>query len=405
MTFSSAFSAVLARWLAALLLAGTATQHVGEPWIVQSFDDLSAGVGAALESRVAARSPETVDVGWCVAQGENEGIYLRRRESLVWENSPLKIDAPNNATPRDLQLLMDDSNRLHLVWTAMDNGRRRVFYAVVPPQTIGDVAPRVIASTDEADADYPLLALQPTVGIYVVWQSAQGTHLSIEAARVSLDGTSVIRLPSASGDSRSAVGPQIVDSWPLTAAWSEILDSTNEIRAGIFNIFTNQWETVPLPGLNQTPLAKVQPIILFGKGADPLVCWTESGEEGNGSIRVARGFSPDAPTVVLNEPRGNHRQPQPTWIGPGQFSLAWRHSAAGENSIRWGTMDWSGSPISAIQVSPSSHHFAADPSQACNRSWSVVTWVDDAQEGGSGQVGFAEILNPSTDGLSPSTGP
>ena len=97
----------------------------------------------------------------------------------------------------------------------------------------------------------------------------------------------------------------------------------------------------------------------------------------------------------VEQPEGEHRQPQINPGGPNDFTLAWQIFAHDGQSIHLASVQGDATPETGLRISPATHRFAADPSLCGKGNWSVVTWVDDHLDGGTGEVGFAEIYWPS----------
>lgn len=383
---TTAASSLFARLLSYALLAGGAAFDAGNG--VQVIENLGTGTGPASESRVAAADELRVAVAWCVASGEQVGVYLRRRTNLVWDATAIKVAGETSINPRDLSLVHDSTGALHLVWTDLDGERRRVFYAALDSDLNLLKGPIALNTGATADADYPQIAWADSFGALIVWQSAQSGRYSIEALQldpVSLDPKS---LPTPSVTNRMAISPQIVSASPPTIAWHEILDSAAELRLARWDD-AGAWTEWSPEGLAEIAARASQPVVrLDGTGA-PVLCWSEDGADGFSSIRVSRA-NPSG-DISLDQPRGDHRQPQLVVGADGSASVAWQVFSGEGQSIEAAESAWTGEAPPHARISPPSHRFASDPSQDGQGEWSVVVWTDDLLDGGTGAVGFAEI--------------
>lgn len=379
-------SSLLARLLSYALLAGGAAFNAGNG--VQVIENLGTGTGPASESRVAASDELRVAAAWCVASGEQVGVYLRRRTNLVWDAAASQVAGETSINPRDLSLVHDSTGALHLVWTDLEGERRGVFYAALDSELNLLKGPIALNTGATADADYPQIAWDDSFGALIVWQSAQSGRYSIEALRldpVSLDSTTLI---TPSGANRMTLSPQIVAMNPPTIAWHEVLDASAELRLARWN-GASAWTPWSPEGLSEIASLASQPVVrLDGTGA-PVLCWSEDGADGFSSIRVARA-NPSG-DISLDQPRGDHRQPQLVVRADGSASVAWQVFSGEGQSIEAAESAWSGEAAPHARISPPTHRFASDPSQDGAGEWSVVVWTDDLLDGGTGAVGFAEI--------------
>ena len=367
-------------------------EQAGE--IRQSIPDLSLGFGPASGPALAVHDESLLAAGWCVEEGPAEGVYIRLRKDFLWDSLPLKIDAESGSRPRDLALDYDDEKRLRAVWTAVVNGYRRVFLASL--SEAGDVETvRAVNPNDDVDADYPLIVTHPIHGPFIVWQGAGLTRFTIESVRIEKASGRIIRLTPASGSSGLAMTPHIVSRWPLTIGWYEILEDANELRISVLDWMDFRWHVDILPTIGRSLPLQYQPLVQIDDDLMFYACWSHEGELAGSSIRLAGGALPGEDAVLLwmiDEPAGDHRRPQLAISEAGRLSVAWQVISEGSSSIRLASIETALPQGEPITVSDPSHRFASEPTHYSDVSGSIILWVDSHRQGGSGAVGFCEVV-------------
>ncbi len=388
--------AVFARLIVALVMGGAAAEERSDSPAKIAIN-LAGDRIPASESRVAAEGPMRVSLAWCVESGPLAGVYLRERRGLIWDAAPIRVAESIN--PRDLTILLDEAGQTHLAWTDYAGARRRVHYSVAAEGTAFQ-EPIIVSIEAEADADYPQLANVNGSGIVFVWQSVKENRYSIQAAALNGADSSFHPLPALSESSRTAISPQILRTDPLIVTWDEILDHTSEIRAAMLGESGNAWEGLNLPWLGHPFAFGQQPgVEIFSGDADgldrPFFCWSSVKADGSSSIRIARDWNESAPAISLSDPTGDHRQPQLLPTGLATCELAWQIFAGGSQAVYAASLDTDAVATRSVRLSPEQHRFASNPTIVGSEGWSVATWTDNFLDGGTGEVGFAEIRWPS----------
>lgn len=363
--------------------------------------DLSAGLGPAIGARVAAVDAEQVTVAWSVGQGASEGVYIRQRNNFLWDSAPTRLPGETGSAPRDVYLSYDDQARVQIVWTGLQGGHRRVFHATMQNSQF-TLPPRALNPDDDADADFPLVICMRGQTIFVVWQSSHLTHFTIESVPLDMGGRAPLRLPSLSGESLSAMSPQVIQSDPLMVGYDEVLESGSELRFSTFSFVSRRWERIELDGLGVLLPSRNHPLVQRVGAGLPFACWTGEASAaqggGNSAINVARRPAADAPDLSirsLDHPSGDMSHPQFVVGTEDHVTLVWQVFAAGVQSVVISSMDWGqAAPPNSLAVSPEGHRFASDPWHCSRGRWSMAVWTDDHRDGGTGEIGFAEVQWP-----------
>lgn len=340
--------------------------QAADPRLTETRLDLAEGLGPALHPAVAAQTPSRLAVAWATVTPNGADLHLRRRINFLWDPSAIRLAGPTGADPRDLTLAFDERLRLHLLWTAIEAGARRLFHAAVADDgTV--ISQKALNPDDPADADFPQVRVAWNRGLFVVWQSARRTLLSVQAGRIDAERFELDPLPSVSPTHRSAMGPQILRLYPPTVSWFEAREQANVLRVSVFDELTQQWAPTRVAGLEGLFPEAYRPALLFPDRGTPIACWNDEGPDGQSSIRLARRPLSDPDTLEfehLGDPVGEHRRPQALALGPDVLTLVWQVFAEGRQFIRAAQILWQVRPPSPLTVSPSSHRFPAEPAHA-----------------------------------------
>lgn len=362
--------------------------------IVFRSEDLSGGLGPVSGPRVAAAGNGRVAIAWTVEEGPNAGVYVRERRELLWQTVPSKINGRSGAQPRDLVMAYDSRERLHLVWTGIEASYRKVFHAVnTGPESAEP--PAIVNLEDDADADYPQIALAGGDRILCVWQEAWGARFSIEAGFLESSG-GVTRLAAPSGSNPEAMAPQILRADPPTVAFYAIFEKDNDLRIVRHDSASGTWAPTSLTGIDSRMPFRRQPLFMIPSEGSPLGYWHEEDAEGRSSIRIAGPSGSVEGALVIHgvdEPLGQHRRPQlDAQGGADRLVLSWQVFSAGHQGVRLGLFDWPSGTRRVLDLAPGLHRFASDPSHITMDSKVYAVWADDFRAGGTGWLGFAEIL-------------
>lgn len=383
---------------ALVLASGIAAQ---EPIGISIRDDLTDGAGPACGPRIAASGPEELTVGWCVEQGPSEGVWLRHRSQSLWSPSPFRIASGSARAPRDLDIHVNAAGMTRAVWTAMDSGRRRVFYAEAERGNVL-AAPVILNLGDDWGADYPFLSVNEDNEdvdddlVHVIWQSSRDTHFAIDVVLLDPAGGAVVRLPSISGASSAALTPHLVASRPLIVAWYEILEPSNALHMSALVPEVSAWTDLETSTLLPAAALGAQPFVLQQSDTlDLYAYWSQLDDSGQTTVRAV---PLDGAQIgwTFSSPPGDHSQPEFADAGPGRLTAVWQRFADGAQDIRIAIIDIEADaePV-AILISPAGHRFASSPRHVTRGLWSAAAWHDDPRDGGSGEVGFADIDWPS----------
>lgn len=350
--------------------------------------------------RIAALGPERVVVGWSVAEGSKPGIYFRQRQNLIWE--PVRqAGGVGGDQPRDLDMTFDARGRLHMVWTAMNDTRRALYYARIDDATSVPQAAELKITppeTTSGDADFPILGAEAGGGVVLVWQESQAMLTTVHAARLPEAGVPQ-DLGLVSGASLSGMAPQILSTSPLNVAWCEISESGSELRVDEWQPLEGRWrpsaaerQARNFPGGGQ--------VLLDSTPAGMIGCWQDLLANGHSAIQVGLALQPKdtlpakPATQTLAEPPGDHSRPHLSGSLPGHLTLSWQVFAQGQQSIRLASTFKSNPTPEVVTVSAPDQRFAAMPDHVTRSHWSGVVWTDDVRDGGTGGVYFAEVTWP-----------
>lgn len=362
---------------------------------ISRLEDVSLTAVPASAPQLVASGPDRLAIGWAVESGAAEGVYVRRRAGLLWDTAPLKIDAGAGRAPRDLALAKGDADALHLGWTALRGGRRHLFLAALSPEGRAAEPIQVTPESTQADADYPILLARPGRGLWIVWQSGDRTDFTIEAAEWDARTGRVRALPPVSGASRSAVAPRALLSNPPLIAWNEIGDAGSLLHLHFFDFIRERWErSIMTDALFDPPAGGAGAGALVEDCYMPFSHWTEASGAGSVAKLLRVGGPASVEPIAIRPAMGADStldQVEPRLAGPDLVTLAARSHNRREQAIQLARVDWPTRETRVMIVSPEADRHATNPSHASKEDWSGAAWMDDAADGGSGRVGFAEV--------------
>lgn len=384
--------------LFALLLApgGTAWAQA-QPHVVGT-GEIGGGFGPATGARVAALNSARVAIAWTVGEGDGEGVYLLQRNDFLWDAAPAPLPGDVGIAPRDASLMYDYQGYIHVVWTALSEGRRLVYHAVM--NGAEPIKPaRAINAGDHADADYPLIVNLGGRLPLAVWQANHMTHFTIEAQPLSYAAEPMARISPVSGVSQSAMCPVLVQQNPLVIGYYEILQSSRELRVVTYSFISRRWEPINLPGFDPQLAMRENSFVQGTSDGAPYACWTDRTPGEAPSIQIGRRASVESETVIvesLNHPLGDPTHPQ--LVAQGDWlTVTWQTFAGGVQSIALAGLDWASGEKSSMPLATPDHRFPSDPWHASQGNWSFVVWTDNHRDGGTGQIGYAEFLWPQSE--------
>lgn len=398
-----------ALWLT-LLLAPVAAHAQTAPLVVppRQFNEQAA---PGYDPQVAALDRQTLAVGWLVPEGPEAGVYLRWRINYLVA-PPMRIADGATTVARDLAMAFDSAGRLHVVWTAQTGAARLLQHARIDApggqpaliQTLAgaDDRPTSAPAAREPWVEFPALAPAPDGSILIAWQQSQGIGYAIQTARIEADGTT-LSLGSVSGGTGSGLNPQILSTDPPRIAWQEVTAIGHHLRVDEWDGEEGRWRpsALELPARLFEEFGQAQ--LQLTPDGRLIGLWRELDIDGGSLVVVGRqphdGSATDAPGAleidIFNDPPGDHGSPvldvadSPT--------LAWQvFDATGVQSIRVARVfdaDGLDGP-EPLTVSTPEQRFAALPAIASLDGWSAVVWVDDARDGGTGDVFLSEIIWP-----------
>lgn len=380
-------------WVALALMACAGAAWAQSPATVRGPWRLDEGTTATVQDvYLAASNPSVVSAAWITSDGFAPGIYLRNRSPLgIWQPiMPIKGNV--GGQPRDLAMAHDDAGRLYMVWTALEDGRRRLHFARSDtPALVTPASPLPLG--DSAEAQFPAIAEAPGVGMILVWQSESTTSTTIRAAALR-ENAPPADLGVVSGASHSAMAPQIISTRPLRVAWYQI----DEIGG---RVAVNEWDNGRWRAATMGSLAGLLPQIgnvTLRAEADTLAAgWQEPDPAGIGKIalevlgRANAATTESTKRVMFETPPGEHTQLSLDGSPLGRLTVAWRNFVEAGQEIRMRSIDVEGRQSESVALSPASQRFAGRVDQVTIGDWSVAAWTDVARDGGHGGVYVSEL--------------
>jgi hypothetical protein len=138
------------------------------------------------------------------------------------------------------------------------------------------------------------------------------------------------------------------------------------------------------------PYGQVQ--LFAAPSGDAMIgCWQQAAPGGERALGVGRArMTGDDPLAlgVFDRPVGLHGSP--SLSGGSPMTLAWQVFGAAGQAIMIAPLTDDGSTTEA-RLSLPTERFASTPSHATVGDWSAVAWIDDARDGGDGNLYFAEV--------------
>lgn len=379
-------------WVAAVLLA-TAAAAQGQPALrgPLTLDDGSAPVQ---DVRVAARNRDAVAVAWIAGEGAAGRIYLRHRSSAalgVWQ--PIQhLVGDIGDQPRDLALAHDSFGRIHLVWTALDSGARRLHYARA---AASDVPPAIVAlpAADAAEAEFPSIAEIPGLGVTIVWEDETATGTTIRAMVLPPD-EAPLDLGAVSGPSNSAIAPQIVSANPLRVGWYEIDEIGGRLKINEWSTPSRLWQAAPVQALAGA-FPQSGYVVLKADAGAIAAGWQDLDTTGTGKIALQVCNQETSATVTrhwrFTLPEGEHSQPSLGGSPLGRLAVAWRNFTPAGQEICLRSIAADGTQSDSLVLSPAAQRFAGRVDQVTIGDWSIAAWTDVARDGGRGGVYVTEL--------------
>ena len=384
--------------LAALVTAGAPGRdqpiepRLGEPV------RLDEGEIEAQSIHLTATSRNRVAVAWVIGGGSVPGIYLRQRDGDLGIWQPIqRIEGRIGDRARDLALAYDEAGGLHLVWTGLVNGQRRLFHARADAPDLAPANPAPLsANPADADAEFPLLVLAPGMGMTAIWQE-NGPLSSVIRAMVidGADGPSDLGLVSGGED--WALAPQLISTEPLRLAWYQADQIGGRMAVSQWDPEADRWMTASIAA-EPDRLARDGFVALLHGSDRMAAAWREGGLEGEPKIAVALD---DAATTAVADrieptlvelPPGEHASPALSGDPDGRLTLGWQNFANGARQVclrSLGVDD--GTTTASLVVSAPEQRFAGLGDHVSIGDWSIVAWTDISRDGGRGGVYVREI--------------
>ncbi len=382
-------AALLCAGLLALMNAATAQQPDIEPRVSEQVR-LDDGATTAQSVHLAAIDRHRVAIGWIVAEGPAPGIYLRHREGELDLWQPIvQVQGEVGDQVRDLALAFDDEERLHLAWTALAEGRRRLFHARVEnsqqsPQAAGPLAG--VEPDVPADAEFPALAQVDGLGMVVVWQESGAVASVIRAAVIGADGAPR-DLGRASGAAEWALAPQIISTAPLRLAWHQVDAIGGQLA---ISRWTGEGWAIDELEERAAGLPQAGYVTLLMGGDRFAAAWREDGAAGQAKIAVAVDGAAGAPgNWRLTLPDGEHAQPALGGDPAGRLTVRWQNFEDGAQQVCLRSLGEREAP--PLVLSAPDQRFAGQGDHISIGDWSLVVWTDIARDGGRGGVYAREV--------------
>lgn len=379
-------------WLAALLLVSTVSAQ--SPPAMRGPLTLDDGSAPVQDIKVAALNRDMVSVAWIAGESPAGRIYLRHRASAalaVWQ--PIQhIVGDIGDQPRDLALAHDGLSRVHLVWTALESGARRLHYARGESPS---VTPAIIPlnTSDTLESEFPSIAEIPGLGMTVVWEAEATTGTAIRAMVLPFE-KAPIDLGVVSGSSNSAIAPQIVSANPLRVAWYEIDEIGGRLKINEWSPQSRRWQTAPIQAL-AGGFPQSGYVVLKADAGAIAAGWQDLDTTGTGKIalQVRNRATTDTVTQrwLFNIPAGEHTQPSLGGSPLGRLAVAWRNFTPAGQEICLRSIAADGAQSDSLVLSPPAQRFAGRVDQATVGDWSIAAWTDVARDGGLGGVYVTEL--------------
>ncbi|MCE5228896.1 hypothetical protein LLG95_04790 [bacterium] len=382
----------LACWFASAAMAQTSF-GLREPL---RLDD---GAAPVQDIHIAAQSRDVISIAWIAGEGPGARINLRHRVGSaigIWD--PIQTLQKNiGGQPRDLTLTHDAFGHVHLVWTAIESGRRQLHYAnAQTPYVTPSVVPLRIGGSGEDE--FPSIADVPGLGVVVVWEAETTTSTTIRAMTLP-NGKPPLDLGVVSGASRSAIAPQIVSTNPLRVAWYEIDAIGGRLAINEWSARTGRWVAASIQ-----PLAGALPqsgyVVLRADAGALAAGWQDVDGAGVGKIaldvrsRTAASTETTTRHWLFDTPSGEHTQPALDGSPLRRLVVAWRNFTTAGQQICIRSIGADGALSKNYVLSPSSQRFAGRVDQVTVGDWSMAAWTDVDRDGGGGGVYVSELNWP-----------
>ena len=380
-----------------LLAAGTISAQPGPT--TKPPVRLNYQVGPCQGIEVAALDDRRLVVGWTVAEGPSMGVYLCPRTDQLWQPI-LRITGVDGVQPRDLQLTLIDGaereepDQLHAVWTAVEGDVRGLYHARLDGAEAAMPQGRRLVTSAVGDIDFPMIAADSQGGLLIVWQESQSIGFRIHASRLLADG-SLEEMGLVSDEELLGMDPQILTTDPPRVAWYEIDEVGRRLCVEEWKPAGKRWR----PSAYERQLRGLPEdtsLLLRDTPAGVVACWQEA-EDGQSAIaldlpvELTNVEARARPEEILSEPPGDHARPDLSGSLPGRLTLAWQIFTDDRQYLRLASLFSDGRDAEIVALPTDTHRFAALPDHITLANWSAVAWIDDAQDGGSGDVFFTEV--------------
>lgn len=347
--------------------------------------------------RLASLGAEQLVVAW-VASDESgqQGVHWRSRLGYLW-GPTYSIDMAETKDPQDLALVLDDSGRVFMVWSARSGEDRLLFFTTFDVEALYTEVQLIDAERMEPSQplrqEFPSLALTGDGGALVVWQQSSLLDYTIRAAY--LNGAGSRPAGVLSGPCLSAVAPQIVGVAPWQVLWFEIdsesIGSLPRIEA--FHRGSAQWYPAPAERiLAELSFDGVALASCAQQGT--LLCWQAGASDNEGTAMQLAQLS-------LNE-QGGSWSALPELVEEGTVSdflltdqgawLAWQawDARGARAQVARLTEDdrWE-----VAVVSEEEQRAPASPTITGDGQWGAVAWIDRYADGGDGGLYFRPLEN------------
>jgi len=337
------------------------------------------------------------DESFAVWQGITDArsrIFFRERKGKTW-GSEILLDRSEWGDSTDPNIALDDKGNPYVVWSHSDPETSSIQYAFRLKNEW--IYSQPLRESRDKNCEFPRIAIESgTNRVFAVWQEGRGSQYAIYSATQDSSGRFVPIQVSRRDLRGYNVYPEIFIAPTPFVTWYGVNDSNFVLRAGLFNMQTEEWMRYDPAGFEKLPANRLPFLMTDSEG---LLCavWYDS-DGSTDRIYFARQEDPSAGAgrIVDDNPERMNNTPAGIAGRDKKVYLCWRGESifGGQIFLKIGASQANVFDIRESRlISDGQKLFYTQPYCHPYKDGSAgLVWISSALDGGDGAVYYRNIL-------------